>query len=583
MPIVVISYCVIPASASEWLLQLNPPSWGLDRIDQRVPGEDNKYNYKYTGKDVDIYILDSGINTSHVDFTGRIKPGVSYTSDTVEDCHGHGTHVSGIAAGSTYGIAKEANIIPVKVLDCYKFGSIFDVLSGIDWVIAQHDSSKVAVMNLSFASNEFDPQLNAKVRQALADNIVVVAGAGNNTGNASNYSPASEPTILTVAGSTIGNGVALTSNYGSVIDLYAPSSMIVSAWKGSSTAFESKSGTSQAASFVSGIAALAIEQYSNKSAEQIMSLIIDTATTNVLSSVPSDTPNKLAYALLDNTVDSTPVTTTTTSTTTTVAPSTTTTTTVPVTTTTIVQTTTTLPPITTTTTVSETTTTTVPVTTTTIPVTTTTIPATTTTVAETTTTTAVPATTVPLTTTTTTVLQTTTTTTVVPTTTTTTTSTTVAETTTVPITTTTIPQVTTTTSTTAITSATSTTTIAPTTTTTIPVPQSSGGGGGGGGGSSGGSSSSSSGSSSSSIQIPTAAPATTTATVVIIPETTTTTVAPTTTTSTTTVFQVIPQPNKITILCVRNKIIRKITSYNPKCPKGFVIFKNQRLISSQRK
>lgn len=396
----VLSYNFISyASADSYTTQSNPPSWGLDRIDQRGQEVNNKYQYFYDGSGVDIYVLDSGINTNHVDFTGRIKTGISYTSETVEDCHGHGTHVSGIAAGSTHGVAKGANIVPVKMLDCNKNGSIFDAIAAVDWVIAQHDSSKAAVMNLSFASSSFVPSFNAKLVDAIADNIVVVAGAGNSSSDAANYSPSGEPAVLTVAGATQGNsggnGVFPTSNYGSVVDLWAPSSYIVSAWTGSSTATKSATGTSQAAPFVSGVAALAIQQYPNYSAQQIMDLILSTATQNALPSVPAGTTSKMIYSLLDNALQESAVTTTTT-TTTTISTTTTTTTTVPATTTTTV-----VPESTTTTTVvSETTTTTtvVPETTTTttvvVPETTTTtttvVPETTTTT--TTTTTAAPST-----------------------------------------------------------------------------------------------------------------------------------------------------------------------------------------------
>jgi hypothetical protein len=357
-------------SFAQELNQQVPLSWGLDRIDQRSQELDDKYQYLYDGSGVDIYVLDSGINTMHTDFEGRIQPGVSYASDTVEDCNGHGTHVAGIAAGSTYGVAKGANIIPVKVLNCANVGSFFDVVNAINWVIEHHDSSNVAVMNLSFVTERND-SLNNLIARAYADNIIVVVGAGNNTADVANYSPASEPTALTVAGATIGtssgNGILPASNYGSLVDLYAPSSYITSAWIGSSTASRSRSGTSQAAPFVAGVAALAIQQYPTMSAEDIINLIVDSATDDAMSSVPSDTVNKLVYSLLNNEIEIPPATTTTTTELTT---TTTSTTTIPSTTTTttileIITTTTTVPE--TTTTVSETTTTT-----TTIPETTTT-------------------------------------------------------------------------------------------------------------------------------------------------------------------------------------------------------------------
>jgi subtilisin family serine protease len=363
-------------SFAQELNQQVPLSWGLDRIDQRSQELDDNYQYLYDGSGVDIYVLDSGINTMHTDFEGRIQAGASYTSDTVEDCNGHGTHVAGIAAGSTHGVAKGANIIPVKVLNCANVGSFFDVVNAINWVIEHHDSSNVAVMNLSFVTERND-SLNNLIARAYADNIIVVVGAGNNTADVANYSPASEPTALTVAGATIGtssgNGILPASNYGSLVDLYAPSSYITSAWIGSSTASRSRSGTSQAAPFVAGVAALAIQQYPSMSAEDIINLIVDSATDNAMSSVPSDTVNKLVYSLLNNEIESSVTTTTTTTELTTTTTSTTTI--PPTTTTTILETTTT--------------TTTVPETTTTVPETTTT----TTTIPETTTTTTVSVTT----------------------------------------------------------------------------------------------------------------------------------------------------------------------------------------------
>lgn len=529
-------------SHAQELNQQVPPSWGLDRIDQRSQALDDKYQYLYDGSGVDIYILDSGINTSHTDFTGRIQPGISFISDTPEDCNGHGTHVSGIAAGSTYGVAKRANIIPVKVLNCNNAGSFMDVVNAINWVIDQHDSSEVAVMNLSFIT-AYNESLNALVRRAYEDNIVVVAGAGNNNADASSYSPASESTALTVAGATIGtssgNGIFPASNYGSPVDLYAPSSYIQSAWIGSSTASNSKSGTSQAAPFVAGVAAIAVQQYPNMSAADIVNLIINSATANAMQSVPANTVNKMVYSLLTNEIQL--AVTTTTSTTSTTSTTTTTTT---------------IPPTTTTTTLIQTTTTTIPQTTTT-----TTVPETTTTVAETTTT----------------ISQTTTTTTVVETT------TTVAPTTTVPQTATTVAPTTTTTvvQTTTTTLPTITTTLTPSTTTTVSAPSSSSsssGGSSGGGGDSGGGSSSSVETKQVSVPSQTTVASSTT-TLKPAETTTTTTVAP--------VVTVAPVKFTYTFICIKfNNNIKgrqmiKVTSVNLMCPKGYRV--NQKLTSAINK
>ena len=232
------------------------PTWGLDRINQVDGVLDDFYSYGYSGIGVDVYIFDTGINSDHIEFTGRIKSGYSAIDDTngIEDCNGHGSHVSGIVGGTTYGVAKSVSIIPVRVLGCTAAGSTASVLSGINWMIANHQAGIPAVANMSFAGSK-SMILNEAVMSAIDDGITVVVGAGNSNLDACNYSPASEPLAITVAATTIINAKASYSNYGPCVDIFAPGSDIVSAYYGSPTTLRSRSGTSMATPHVTGVVA----------------------------------------------------------------------------------------------------------------------------------------------------------------------------------------------------------------------------------------------------------------------------------------------------------------------------------------
>src|SRR5213596_167422 len=125
--------------------QLNPPSWGLDRVDEHDLPLDNVYTYNATGAGVKVYIIDTGIRKTHVDFGGRAITGVDEITPggTADDCNGHGTHVSGTVGGATYGIAKEVTLVAVRVLDCSGSGTTDQVIAGVDWVTGDHLAGQV--------------------------------------------------------------------------------------------------------------------------------------------------------------------------------------------------------------------------------------------------------------------------------------------------------------------------------------------------------------------------------------------------------------------------------------------------------
>ena len=185
--------------------QASPPSCGLDRIDQRSLPLNQMYSYNYTGAGVRAYIIDTGVRSDHREFGGRVVAGRTQVNDGrgTEDCNGHGTHVAGTVGGQTYGVAKAVSIVPIRVLSCTGRGSMFDVVSGVNWMVEDHAAGVPAVANMSLGGL-VNTSMNQAVANAVRDGITMVVAAGNNNRNASGYSPASEPSAITV-GSTMSN------------------------------------------------------------------------------------------------------------------------------------------------------------------------------------------------------------------------------------------------------------------------------------------------------------------------------------------------------------------------------------------
>jgi aqualysin 1 len=279
-------------------VQSNPPSWGLDRVDQRNLPRDYSYTYNQTGAGVDAYIIDTGIRLTHSDFGGRAITGVDEITSggTASDGNGHGTHVAGTVGGASYGIAKAVRLIAVRVLDNNGSGTYTQVIAGVDWVTANHTTNP-AVANMSLGGPT-STALDTAVRSAIADGIVFCVAAGNNGANASNYSPARVAEAITVAASTSTDGWASYSNYGSGVDIIAPGSSITSDWNTSDTATNTISGTSMATPHVTGAAALYLEANPGSTPAAVASGLVSNATSGVITGVPSGTVNKLLYSVL---------------------------------------------------------------------------------------------------------------------------------------------------------------------------------------------------------------------------------------------------------------------------------------------
>lgn len=274
----------------------NQVTWGLDRIDQADRPLDTQYHFTRTGAGVNAFIVDTGIRADHVEFSGRVRTGVTFVPDAngTNDCNGHGTHVAGTVGGTTWGVAKGVWLIPVRVLDCAGSGSWSGVIAGIDWVA--NSTLRPAVANLSLGGAA-SATVDAAVAGAVAKGVTVVVAAGNSNDFNCVYSPAREPTAITVAAANADDARASYSNYGTCVDLFAPGSGITSAGIASSTASKILSGTSMAAPHVSGVAALALEGNPTATPAAIASHITSTATANrLLTGSIGSSPNLLVYA-----------------------------------------------------------------------------------------------------------------------------------------------------------------------------------------------------------------------------------------------------------------------------------------------
>jgi PKD repeat protein len=273
--------------------QLNPPSWGLDRVDQRNLPLDNSYTYNNAGTGAHVYIIDTGIRITHVTFTGRASFDFNSVGDGINtDCNGHGTHVAGTAGGVEYGIAKDVTLHAVKVLDCGGSGSFSGVIAGVDFVTANHIDPAVANMSLG---GGFFQALNDAVTNSVNAGVVYSISAGNENQNACNVSPASTPLAITVASEGITDARSFFSNWGTCVDIFAPGENIVSAYNTSDIATATLSGTSMSAPHVTGAAALYRVANPGATPADVASALTSNATMNVITNPGTGTPNRLLY------------------------------------------------------------------------------------------------------------------------------------------------------------------------------------------------------------------------------------------------------------------------------------------------
>ncbi|WP_173077608.1 S8 family serine peptidase [Phytohabitans rumicis] len=272
--------------------QANPPSWGLDRLDQTWTPYNKLYTYPNTATNVHAYVIDTGVRISHTEFGGR----ASYGIDTVDgdavadDCNGHGTHVAGTIGGTNVGVAKGVQLVAVRVLDCTGSGTLDGVIAGVDWVTA--NAVKPAVANMSLGGGA-STALDDAVQASIASGITYAVAAGNDADDACFYSPARVPAAITVGATDEFDFTTSFSNFGQCLDINAPGANITSAAISSDTARVAYSGTSMASPHVAGAAALLLSTNPAWLPAQVRTALVNDGVLNGARGYVEDTTTKL--------------------------------------------------------------------------------------------------------------------------------------------------------------------------------------------------------------------------------------------------------------------------------------------------
>ena len=272
-------------------------NWNLARISQRNLPVDDTFEYdNNAGQNVDVYILDSGIRITHAEFGGRAIWGESFTGElTKTDEYGHGTHVAGIVAGKTVGVAKRANVIAVRVLDKVGSGRWSRVIAGLDWSYKMFlRRSRQAVINMSI-SGGYSSSLNSAIANIINLGIHVVVAAGNNAVDACTQSPASTTLAMTVGAVNSQDSMSSFSNYGTCVDILAPGEVIQSAYFTDDNASAFMSGTSQASPHVAGVEALLLGRDGKITVTDMALRLQNLATRNGLKNLYGNTVSSLLY------------------------------------------------------------------------------------------------------------------------------------------------------------------------------------------------------------------------------------------------------------------------------------------------
>ncbi|MEU9574160.1 S8 family peptidase [Streptomyces massasporeus] len=272
--------------------QTNAP-WGLDRVDQASLPLSGTYTYPDSaGSGVTVYVIDTGVRITHQQISGRASHGYDAVDgdNNASDGNGHGTHVATTIAGTTYGVAKKAKIVGVRVLNNSGSGTTAGVIAGIDWVTQNHSGPSVANMSLGGGASA---TLDTAVRNSIASGVTYAVAAGNSSTTASSSSPARVAEAITVGATTSTDAKASYSNYGSALDIFAPGSSITAGWHTSDTATNTISGTSMATPHVAGAAAVYLAGHTSSTPAQVATALVNGAVTGKVTSAGSGSPNRL--------------------------------------------------------------------------------------------------------------------------------------------------------------------------------------------------------------------------------------------------------------------------------------------------
>ncbi|KAI8375451.1 peptidase S8/S53 domain-containing protein [Blakeslea trispora] len=279
------------------IVQTDVPSWGLSRINHRERDDSKIYaTDEYAGKGIHVYVFDSGIDANHPDFGGRAIMEANFVDKEENvDLAGHGTHVAGTIGGEIFGVAKNALLHGIKILDRKGDGTTTSLLRAISYVSSTAIPGR-SVVNLSLTgprSKVIDDALSELVRSY---NIPVFVSAGNSGDDSCKYSPSSNPDVFTVGAMDEQDVIPFFSSYGKCVSIFAPGRNITSTWIENQV--RTMDGTSMANPHVAGIAASLLSQKQYDNAGQLYKDILSLSSQNMLS-YEIDGPNRpsalLAY------------------------------------------------------------------------------------------------------------------------------------------------------------------------------------------------------------------------------------------------------------------------------------------------